>query len=61
MLNFKEHLVMKKKLMDHLTHCRLHCGLAGTHLFAAWATSKPEVYVPIAAIYAISAWRDAQH
>ena len=47
---------LKKKLCD-LCCCRnVYTGLGGCHGFAAWATQKPEVYVPMALMYLILAF-----
>lgn len=40
-------------LCDH----SLYGQLSGCHTFAAWATGKPEVYLPMAVLYAVMAWK----
>lgn len=52
---------LKSKLKDAKAFCLRHqClygGLCGAHGWAAWATDKPEVYLPIMALYALLAWQ----
>ncbi|MEL6451016.1 MAG: hypothetical protein AAFQ19_07130 [Pseudomonadota bacterium] len=38
-------------------HHALYGGLSASHGWAAWATGKPEVYVPMTLLYAVLAWR----
>ncbi|MEX3015527.1 hypothetical protein [Gymnodinialimonas hymeniacidonis] len=40
-------------------HRSLYGQLSGCHGFAAWATGKPEIYVPMAVLYAVMAF--SQH
>lgn len=50
---------MKERFDKICTHCRIHVGLAVTHGVAAALTGKPEIYGPIAALYALAAVKDA--
>ena len=34
-------------------HRNIYAGLTGCHGFAAWATEKPEIYLPMAALYLV--------
>lgn len=40
-----------------LCHRGLYGQLSGCHGFAAYATGKPEIYLPMAALYAVLALR----
>ncbi|MEM6760837.1 MAG: hypothetical protein AAF601_15290 [Pseudomonadota bacterium] len=40
-----------------LSHHALYGGVSATYGWAGWATGKPEVYAPLAVLYAIMAWR----
>ncbi|GIT90562.1 hypothetical protein JANAI61_10200 [Jannaschia sp. AI_61] len=40
-----------------LCHAATYGALSACHGWAAWATGKPEVYVPMMVIYALQAWR----
>lgn len=47
---------MTQKLLQRLCcHRSLYSGLCGSHGFAAYATGKPEVYVPMMVIYGVLA------
>lgn len=48
---------LKKAINVALCHHSLYGGLTGCHGFAAWVTDKPEVYLPMAALYAVLAIR----
>ncbi len=47
---------MIKKTKEFCTPRRLYWALAGAHGMAGFATGKPEVYLPMAALYALAAW-----
>ncbi len=56
----------KKSLADRIRaaakacicHRSLYGQLSGCHGFAAWATGKPEIYVPMAVLYAVLAFSE---
>lgn len=48
---------LKKMMEVCVCHQALYGGLSASHGWAAWATGKPEVYLPMMAIYAVLAWR----
>lgn len=48
---------MKQWVARLCCHRNVYGCLGGWHGFAAWATGKPEVYVPMAALYWVLAWR----
>lgn len=45
------------KMKETISHRMIYGGLAGCHLWAAWMVAKPEVYLPMAAVYALAAWK----
>ncbi|MEL6449889.1 MAG: hypothetical protein AAFQ19_01415 [Pseudomonadota bacterium] len=55
----------KKKIAKLAAAVLCHRGhygqLCGCHGFAAWATGKPEVYVPMAAVYLLLAVLPDRH
>jgi len=51
----------KKVCKAVLCHRSLYGQLCGCHSFAAWATGKPEIYVPMALVYAVLAWTARDH
>lgn len=44
---------LKKLLKTALCHHSIYGGLTGCHAWAAWSTGKPEVYLPMVALYLI--------
>ena len=46
-----------KKMKWCVCHHALYGGLTACHGWAAYATQKPEIYVPMAVLYAVLAWR----
>lgn len=57
MNTWKESLTsaVRRTINAVLCHRSLYGQLSGCHLFAAYATGKPEVYLPMAALYAVLA------
>lgn len=47
---------LKSKFCSLCCHRNVYSGLGGCHGFAAWATGKPEIYVPMAVLYLILAF-----
>ncbi|KMW56081.1 hypothetical protein AIOL_001033 [Candidatus Rhodobacter oscarellae] len=45
-----------KKMRGLCCHRNVYAGLCTSHGFAAWASDKPEIYVPAALLYAVLAW-----
>ena len=43
--------LIKKYVRAMMGHRTLYLALSGCHIFAAVQTGKPEVYVPMAALY----------
>jgi hypothetical protein len=59
-LNLKWRDAMIERLMtlkEMISHRVIYGGLSGCHLWAAVATGKWEVYVPMAVLYALALWR----
>ncbi len=48
---------LKKAMKFCVCHHGLYGGLCASHSWAAWATQKPEVYLPMVLLYAVLAWR----
>lgn len=44
---------LKERMKKFLCHRAAYAGLSGTHAFAALATGKPEVYLPMAVLYLV--------
>lgn len=44
---------LKERMKKILCHRAAYAGLSGTHVFAALATGKPEVYLPMAVLYLV--------
>ena len=47
---------LKEKFCGFCCVRNMYCGLCGVHGFAAFATAKPEVYVPAAVFYFLLAF-----
>ncbi|MEM6607817.1 MAG: hypothetical protein AAF689_04500 [Pseudomonadota bacterium] len=47
---------VKQQFCGLCCHRNMYCGLSGFHGFAAYATQKPEIYVPMAVIYFLLAF-----